>query len=157
MKNVNSCCARIRVGLRSHLPLLLAAVALTAFAAADDDKKSPTASVVAISYKAGATFLDVVFAIPKRVDLQARLHNRDHALRVKVTYVSTNATVPTVDSGPLLIRTDTTFLAKIDNKTVSVVLHVPLGASEPPGANPSFSATAELILAVGLDDDDDDD
>ena|SRR2546429_255520 len=157
MKNVNSCCARIRAGLRSHLPLLLAAVALTAFAAADDDKKSPTVSVVAISYKPPSTILDVVVAIPKRVDRQARLRNRDHALRVTVTYLSLQNTVETVDSGPLLIRTDTTFLAEIDKKTVIVLVKVPLGTASGPGQTPNYSATAQLILASGPDDDDDDD
>ena len=155
MNNVTSCRARIRAGLRSHLPLFLAAVALTAFAAPDDDKKSPTASVVAVSYKAGATYLDFVVAIPKRVDRQARLHNRDHALRVTVTYLALQNIFETVDSGPLLIRTDTTFLAEIDKKTVIVLVKVPLGTASGPGQTPSYSATAQLILASGPDDEDD--
>ena len=157
MNNVTSCRARIRAGLRSHLPLLLAAVTLTAFAAPDDAKKSPTASVVAISYKPGSTVLEVVVAIPQRVDRQARLHNRDHALRVTITYVSGTATVETLDTGLKLIGTDTTFVAEIDKKTVTVTVSVPLGTASPPGSNPSYSTTAQLILASGPGDDDDDD
>src|SRR5256885_16010911 len=97
MKNVTSCCTRIRAGLRSHLPLLLAAVALTGLPMTS--QASATATVTGITYKQGSSSIDVVIAIPRRISRSARKNNKNHQLWVTVTYGSVNNTFETVDSG----------------------------------------------------------
>jgi ABC-type sugar transport system substrate-binding protein len=105
----------------------------------------PQASVIAVSYKAPNPFLDVVVAIPKRIDSAARKRNVDWGLQVTVVYTSQNGTVETLDSGRLSVKNDTIFVARIDKHTDLVSLQLPLGTAPPPGVNPGFSGTAQLL------------
>ena len=103
------------------------------------------ANVVTVSYRPPNPFLDVVVVILKGIDNASRNGNADFGLRVTVTYLSTNGTVETVDSGRLSIKFDTTLLGPVNNRTVAVALRVPLGIAPPPGASPSYSATVQVL------------
>lgn len=78
------------------------------------------ANVIAVSNKAPNQFFDIVVAIRKGIDNAARNGNADFGLRVTLTYVDTNFNVDTLDSGRLSIKNQTTLLAQIDNRTVSL-------------------------------------
>ena len=100
-------------------------------------------TVIAVTFS-GAT-VDVVVAILKGIDNASRNGNADFGLHVTVTYISQNNTVETLDSGRKSIKNDTTFLADIDNNTVSLLLSLQLEGLPPPGPNPGFIATAEIL------------
>ena len=62
---------------------------------------------------------------------------------------------PDFDTGRLSIKNDTTPLCPplsfcpIDNRTVAFTVTQSLGARPPPGNNPSYRATAELLAPAG--------
>jgi hypothetical protein len=113
------------------------------------------ASVIAVSYKVGQPTIDVVVSILKGIDNAARNGNADFGLRVTLTYVSDASTVETIDPGRLSIATDTVLLSQLDNRLVTVKATLQIGTHRAPGANPSYSATAQLVhkdAATGNDD-----
>ena len=89
--------------------------------------------------------LTVEVSILKGVDNASRNGNADFGIRVTVSYVSNQGTVETVDSGRKSIKNETTFVSAIDNRTVAISLSVPLGTAPPPGTDPGFTATAEVL------------
>jgi hypothetical protein len=103
------------------------------------------ANVIAVNYVGGRSDIDMVVAILKGINNAARNGNADFGVRVTITYVSVNDTIETLDSGRMSIANHTAFLANIDNRTVSILLKVPLGSATPPGQNPNFSATAQVL------------
>jgi len=63
---------------------------------------------------------------------------------VTVSYTSQNQTFETIDSGRVAIKS-TTLGAAIDNRTVAVILTVPIGTTPGPGGTPGYSATAQIV------------
>jgi hypothetical protein len=126
--------------IRASIVMIVLAVALGGSVAT----AAPEASVISVNFKAGSPFLDVTVAIPKGIDNAARNGNADFGLRVTVTYVSSNQTVQTLDSGRLSIK-QTTLLRAIDNHTDLIDVQLPFGSKPPPGNSPSYSATVELL------------
>ena len=125
--------------------IAIAAVALVALVAAlvpATASATPEAQVVAVT--SGGGTIDVVLAVPKGIDNAARNGNADFAVQVSVTYISNNGTVETLNGAPVPLK-DTTFLAAINEHTNAVGLSLQLGGLPPPGNNPSFSATVQLI------------
>ena len=136
----------IRVAI-STLALVLAVVAPASATAA-----KPQAGVIAVSYKQGNPFLDVVVAVPKHA---AAGHGcATEAVRVTVTYIAQNGDVVTLDSGAVPIA-DAIPVGAIDEHTFAVDVQVQLGTASPPAANPGYTATAELVRVGGCEDDDD--
>ena len=72
-----------------------------------------------------------------------------------LTYVSVNNTVEISDSGRVSIKTDTVLLRPIDKGTVAIDLTMGFGSLPIPGANPSFSATAQVFHRDPTTGDDD--
>lgn len=103
------------------------------------------ANVIAVSFKAGLPTIDLVVAVLKGIDNAARNGNATFGLRLTLSYVSDTGTFETIDPGRLSIATDTTLLAPLDNRLVSVKASLQVGTHRPPGANPSYSATAQLV------------
>jgi hypothetical protein len=105
--------------------------------------------VIAVNYKTGAPSLDLVVAIKTGIDNAARNGNAPFNIQWTLTYVSGQGTVETLDSGVVSINTGTAPLSVIDNRTTSFLLTVQLGAHPGPGANPSYSATAQVTHTEG--------
>jgi hypothetical protein len=104
--------------------------------------EDPTATVTHITYSQGSSAIDVVLAVPRSVDDDARNHRAAYSVLVAVTYLSINSALETVGSDwvPLV---DTVLIAN-DNDTASILVRAPLGNSPPPGGNPNFTATVDL-------------
>jgi hypothetical protein len=100
------------------------------------------ANVIAVSYSVGNPFFNIVVAIRKGIDNAAR-NGADFGLLVTLTYVDGNGTVDTLNSGRLSIGTQTQLLGTIDNRTDSITFQLPLQVA--PGANPSYSTTAQVL------------
>jgi hypothetical protein len=107
------------------------------------------ANVIAISYQASNRSADVIVAVPQDIDSSARQGKGDSGIQVTIHYVSLNNTVEAADSGRKSIRNDTTSVGRIDSKTVSVQIHVPIGTAAVPG---SLSATAQIFSSSDDDD-----
>ena len=107
------------------------------------------ANVVAVNYKPGSNTIDLIVAIKTGIDNAARNGNAPFNIHLTLTYVSAQGTVETLDTGIVSIKTGTTLLSTIDNRTVSFTLTQPLGAHPQPGANPSYSATAQVSHTAG--------
>jgi hypothetical protein len=102
------------------------------------------ANAIAVNFKPGNPFLDVIVAIRKGIDNAAR-NGADFGIRVTVSYISQNATFETLDTGRLSITTQTILLGTIDNRTVSIDVQVPFGAAPIPGGSPNYSPTAQVL------------
>jgi hypothetical protein len=105
----------------------------------------PSATVQSVSYKAGASNLDVVLAVPKGFDNAARNGNADFGFRVTVTYLAIDGNVVTLDSGRVSLA-DTLLTGAIDHSTDAVLFKLPLGGNAGPGSTPSYSSTVELFF-----------
>ena len=103
------------------------------------------ANVIAIPIDPTAPEITQVVALLKGLDNASRTGGADFGLRTTVTYVSSNNTVETLDSGRLSIANNTEKLGDLDARTVSIRLRVALNGLPPPGSNPSFSATAQVL------------
>ena len=121
---------------------LTAVLAFALGAAGTAIAAAPTASVTGVTYAQGSSSVDVVVAVPESVGKAA--HRANFTLVTGVTYLSVNGTLETIDSGRVPIS-DTTPLWNIDEQTVAVLVQVPLGLLPPPGGNPNFTTTIELL------------
>ena len=127
--------------IRAGVAVLTVSVALFVSATAS---AVPEASVLSVNYKAGASSVDVVLAIPKGIDTAARNGNPRFALHMTLTYLALDNTFVTLDSGRIPL-TDTTVLGPLDRHTVSVLYKLPLGGLSGPGSTPSYSSTVEIL------------
>jgi hypothetical protein len=69
-----------------------------------------------------------------------------------LTYVSATNTVETIDSGRIPIRTGTSFIGPIDNRTVAIGLVLPLGRHPAPANHFSPTTAAKVRQATSLRD-----
>ena len=106
------------------------------------------ANVIAVNFKPGNVGLDLIVAGKTGLDNAALSGNAPFNIRCTLTYVSGQGTVETIDSGIVALKT-TTALAAIDSRTSSFALTQNFGAHPPPGANPSYSATAQISHTAG--------
>jgi hypothetical protein len=105
----------------------------------------PSATVQSVSYKAGASNIDVVLAVPKGIDNAARHGDADFGFRVTVTYLAADTNVVTIDSGRVSLA-DTLLVGALDHSTDVVLFKLPLGGNAGPGSTPSYSSTVELLF-----------
>ena len=108
-----------------------------------------SATVITISQIPGSNQLSVGVAIPKWADTASRTGQADWGLIVTVTYLSTNNKIVTVPDAPvrLSIRNDTQLIGPVgdSNLLVAESLTISYGTNDPPGGQPSYSGTAELL------------
>lgn len=122
------------------------AVALAAFTSASG---SPDfANVIAVNFRPGGTNFDLTVSIPKRLDGVSRTGGPDLDVRVTLTYLSATNTVETIESGRIPIRTGTSFIGPIDDRTAAIRLVVPLGTHPAPANALSPTATAQVLRAA---------
>ena len=134
---------------RARCGFLLVGLCLLCFGLAPKVNAVDVANVIAVNYKPGAGSIDLIVAIKKAIDDAARTGNAPFNIQCTLTYVSSTGTVETLDSGIVSITSGTTFLSTIDNQTASFALNVPFGTHPQPGANPSYSATAQVSHTAG--------
>jgi hypothetical protein len=134
---------------RARCAFLLIALCLLCFGLTPKVNAVDVANVTAVNYKPGSPSIDLIVAIKKGIDDAARTGNAPFNIECTLTYVSSTGTVETLDSGIVSIQNGTTFLSTIDNRTVSFTLTVPFGTHPQPGANPSYSATAQVSHTAG--------
>jgi hypothetical protein len=126
--------------------LLVIAVALAAFTSASG---SPDfANAIAVNFRPGGMNFDLAVSILKGLDGASRAGSADFDVRVTLTYVSATKTVETIDSGRIPIRTSTSFIGPIDNRTVAIRLVLPLGTHPAPANHFSPTATAQVLRAT---------
>ena len=102
------------------------------------------AQIVAFSYAGGAAGITIGVAIRKGIDNAAR-NGADFGLVLTVTYVDANNQVVTLNSGRLSIQSQTVFLNSIDNRTDLIQANLNFAPLPLPGANPSFTGTAQVV------------
>jgi hypothetical protein len=126
--------------------LLVIAVALAPFTSA---LGSPDfANVIAVNFRPRGTNFDLTVSIPKRLDGASRTGGADFDVRVTLTYVSAMNTVETIDFGRIPIRTGTSFIRPIDDRTAAIGLVLPLGRHPAPAKDFSPTATAQVLRAT---------
>jgi hypothetical protein len=126
--------------------LLVIAVALAAFTSASG---SPDfANVIAVNFRPGGTNFDLTVSIPKGLDGASRTGGADLDVRVTLTYVSATNTLETIESGRIPIRTGTSFIGPIDDRTAAIRLVLPLGMHPAPANALSPTATAQVFRAT---------
>jgi hypothetical protein len=103
------------------------------------------ANVIAVKGQSGSGSFDVVASLLKGIDNAARTGGADFGIRITMTYVSINNTVESFDTGRKSIKNETVRVADLDNRTVAIQIACNFGSAPLPGANPSFSATAQLL------------
>jgi hypothetical protein len=125
----------------------LALGAFTAWAAPD------LANVTAVNFRpAGRNFELTVSILKELLEPASRTGGADHDVRVMLTYVSATNTVETIDSGRIPIRTGTSFIGPMDNRTVAIGLVIPLGRHPAPANHFRTSTAAQVRRATPLRD-----
>jgi hypothetical protein len=126
--------------------LFVIAVALAAFTSASG---SPDfAYVIAVNFRPGGTNFDLTVSIPKGLHGASRAVGADFDVRVTLKYVSAKNTVETIDFGRIPIRTGTSFIRQVDDRTAAVGLVLPLGTHPAPANAFSPIATAQVLRAT---------
>jgi hypothetical protein len=126
--------------------LFVIAVALAAFTSASG---SPDfANVIAVNFRPGGTNFDLTVSIPKGLHGASRAVGAGFDVRVTLKYVSAKNTVETIDFGRIPIRTGTSFIRQVDDRTAAVGLVLPLGTHLPPANAFSAIATAQVLRAT---------
>jgi hypothetical protein len=126
--------------------LFVIAVALAAFTSASG---SPDfANVIAVNFRPGGTNFDLTVSIPKGLHGASRTVGADFDVRVTLKYVSAKNTVETIDFGRIPIRTGTSFIRQVDDRTAAVGLVLPLGTHPAPANAFSPIATAQVLRAT---------
>src|SRR5262249_51788921 len=97
---------------------LVIAVALAAFTSASG---SPDfANVIGVNFRPGGTNFGLTVSIPKGLHSSSRAGDANFDVRVTLTYVSARKTVETIDFGRIPIRTGTSFIRPIDDRTAAI-------------------------------------
>ena len=126
--------------------LFVIAVALAAFTSPSG---SPDfANVIAVNFRPGGTNFDLTVSIPKGLHGASRAVGADFDVRVTLKYVSAKNTVETIDFGRIPIRTGTSFIRQVDDRTAAVGLVLPLGTHLAPANAFSPIATAQVLRAT---------
>jgi hypothetical protein len=125
--------------------LFVIAGALAAFTSASG---SPDfAKVIAVNFRPGGTNFDLTVSIPKGLHGASRTGG-DFDVRVTLTYLSATNTVETIQFGRIPIRTGTSFIGTIDDRTAAIGLVLPLGTHPAPANDFSPTATAKVLRAA---------
>ena len=126
--------------------LFVIAVALAAFTSASG---SPDfANVIAVNFRPGGTNFDLTVSIPKGLHGASRAVGADFDVRVTLKYVSAKNTVETIDFGRIPIRTGTSFIGLVNDRTAAIALVLPLGTHPAPANDFSLTATAQVLRAT---------
>jgi hypothetical protein len=142
------CSRALRARQTVALVISTCALALGAFSAS---AAPDLANVTGVKFRPGGKNFDLTVSILKGlVDAPSRTGGAD--LRVTLTYVSATNTVETIDSGRIPIRTGTSFIGPIDNRTVAIGLVLPLGRHPAPANHFSTSTAAQVRRATPLRD-----
>ena len=104
--------------------------------------------MIAVNFRPGGTNFDLTVSIPKGLDGASRTGGADLDVRVTLTYVSATNTVETIESGRIPIRTGTSFIGPIDDRTAAIRLVLPLGMHPAPANALSPTATAQVLRAT---------
>lgn len=142
----------MRRGIARHVvvPLVAFAVAAAGVAATSGVAwASQSAEVIAVAYRGGAPTVDAVVGVPNNVDAAARRAGKDYGLCFTVSYVSSNQTLETLQSGRLSIASlasNPLGAQQQDLKGMTAeTVQVPLGSTPPPGGSPNYNAFAVIL------------
>jgi hypothetical protein len=111
------------------------------------------ANVTTVNFRPGGRNFDLTVSILTGLhDAASRTSGGDFDVRVMLRYISAANTVETIDSGRIPIRTGTSFIGPIDNRTVAIGLVLPLGRHPAPANHFSTTTAAQVRRATPLRD-----
>src|ERR1041385_1127376 len=96
-------------------------------------------------YQLGSPTIDLPLALLKGIDNASRNGNADFGLITSLTYISVNNDVQILTPPRKSIKTDTSLVGAIDNRTSLIKLTLAFGTLPLPGQNPSFGLTIQVV------------
>ncbi len=132
-----------RCSMKRRLVSLLCLCAFFAVATTVKADK-PESTIVDVGYRQGNPELAVVVAVPAHI-YDRSLRGADIGLNIGMSYVSTNLTIETIETGPISLALDTVFIEEIDRHTVALGVIMPLGTTPPPGQQPGFTGLVSIL------------
>ena len=106
------------------------------------------ANVTAVNFNPSRANFRLTVSIPEGLNTASRTGDAHFDVRVALKYLSARKVVETIDSGRVPIRTGTSFVGPIDNRTVAIGLVIPLREHPAPANDFSPKATAQVRRAA---------